>query len=259
MALSNRLMSKLNYRVVIPARYASTRFPGKALALFAGRPLIEHVYERALASNASEVVIATDDDRIAQAAIAFGANVAMTGSGHQSGTDRIAEVAATRGWADEDLVVNVQGDAPLIPSQSIDQVAGLLVEHPHADIATLRTPVASKSEYDDPNVVKVVCDASGRALYFSRASIPAATHGDNGHDVMRDAYRHIGLYSYRVGALRLLAAADSCYLERIERLEQLRALWLGLDIRVGVAEQEQGPDVDTPEDMEAAERFLDKK
>jgi len=249
-------MTEVNFRIVIPARFASSRFPGKVLAPLAGRPLIRHVYERATRSLAAEVVVATDDRRIADVARTIGASVEMTSDAHCSGTDRIAEVAARRGWADGDIIVNVQGDAPLIAPSAIDQVAGLLTAYPGAGIGTLCVPLESESAYRDPNVVKVVFDSGGRALYFSRASIPAPAHGNISDDAVEHAFRHIGLYAYRVDALYRLQQSPPCYLEVIEKLEQLRALWLGIEIRVGIAEQEQGPDVDTPEDLEAAERFI---
>jgi len=245
-----------NFRVVIPARFASTRFPGKALAELGGRPMVQHVYERATASAAGEVIIATDDDRIAEAAAAFGAPVAMTREDHVSGTDRIAEVAERYGWQDADIVVNVQGDAPFIPSADIGQVADLLAAHDSAALATLCTPIVGAAEFADDHVVKVVFDASGRALYFSRAGIPARGHGS---DVVPQAWRHVGIYAYRVGALRRLTATPPCELERVEKLEQLRALWIGMEIRVAVAIDPLGPDVDTPADLAAAERFIDRE
>ena len=160
------------FRVVIPARYASTRLPGKALLPMAGKPMIQWVWERAGKSRAAEVIVATDDARIAEAAKSFGATVAMTAATHPSGTDRIAEVARTRGWNASDVVVNVQGDEPLIPPALIDQVAGLLEKNAAADMATLGVPLTRIEQLMDPNVVKLVMDAAGRALYFSRAPIP---------------------------------------------------------------------------------------
>jgi len=244
------------FRVVIPARFASTRFPGKPLADLAGRPLIEHVYRRAVASGAVEVVVATDDARIARVAGEAGADVAMTDSGHASGTDRVAQVAAERGWTDDVVVVNLQGDAPLVPPGSLRQVARLLTAHPLADLATLCVPLSKPRDWRDPNVVKLVTDREGRALYFSRAPIPAQAHGRPA-DEPPVAWRHVGLYGYRVRALQRLTAAPPCYLERCEQLEQLRALWLNMEIRVGTAEETHGPDVDTPEDLGAALAFMD--
>lgn len=245
--------SNSRFRVVIPARYASTRFPGKALASLDGRPMVQHVYERAIASEAAQVIVATDDRRIADAAASFGADVVMTSPEHESGTDRIAEVAESLGWDPKDIVVNVQGDAPFIPSADIGQVAAALAGHETASLATLCTEIESIEEYEDEHVVKVVFDQSGRALYFSRSSIPASAHG---HDELPHAWRHVGIYAYRVEALRTLAHTPPCELERTEKLEQLRAMWLGMEIRVAMAAQPLGPDVDTPADLEMAERFI---
>lgn len=242
------------FRVVIPARYASVRLPGKALRVIAGKPMVQWVYERASAAGASEVLIATDDARIAGAARGFGAQAVMTAAQHASGTDRIAEVARTRGWPGEDIVVNLQGDEPLMPAALIGQVAALLGADPAADLATLAAPVGSVAELLDANVVKVVTDARGRALYFSRAPIPwnragaaadLASQTDAG-----GALRHIGIYAYRVAALLRLAALAPSELEMRERLEQLRALENGLAIRVAVASESPGPDVNTAADLE---------
>ncbi len=246
-------MTDDRFRVVIPARYASTRFPGKAIAELDGKPMIRHVYEQACASGAAQVVVATDDRRIATVAEQFGAEVVMTRADHESGTDRIAEVVQRRGWGDDSIVVNVQGDAPLVPGSSIDQVAALLITHDCASLATLCVALDDPQDVGDPNIVKVVFDAEGRALYFSRASIPAVAHG--GKPPAR-FWRHIGLYAYRATALLQLAQTPACELERAEKLEQLRALNGGMEIRVGIAEESLGPDVDTPEDLAAAERFI---
>lgn len=250
-------MTNDSFRVVIPARHASTRFPGKPLALLAGRPIVEHVWRQAAASGAAEVVVATDDPRIEAAARGFGADVQLTDPAHRSGTERAAEVAATRRWPDEALVVNVQGDAPLIPPAAISQVARLLAASPGEAVATLCTPIANRDDYLNPHVVKVVCDRAGRALYFSRAPIPAESHASPAG--LPECFRHVGLYAYRAGALRQLAAAPPCTLEQAESLEQLRAMWLGLGIRVAVAADLLGPDVDTPEDLERAAAFLARR
>jgi 3-deoxy-manno-octulosonate cytidylyltransferase (CMP-KDO synthetase) len=252
-------MSSMGFQVVIPARYASSRFPGKALALLQGRPVLEHVWLKARRSGAAGVFVATDDERIASAARGFGAEVVMTGGGHRSGTERAAEVADRQGWSDDTVVVNCQGDAPLIPPACIDQVAVLLAAAPGAAMATLCTPITTAGDYRNPNVVKVVCAADGRALYFSRSPIPAASHGAPGAGNLPGfppSLRHVGLYAYRAGALRRLAAAPPCPLEVTESLEQLRALWLGLEIRVALSAGALGPDVDTPEDLERAAGFL---
>ncbi len=236
------------YRIVIPARYASSRLPGKPLRDIAGKPMLEWVYERARCCAAGEVLIATDDERIASVARGFGADVVMTSVDHQSGTDRIAEVAAQRGWADRDIVVNLQGDEPAMPAALIEQVAALLEEYPDADIATLAAAVRDRDEYFDPNTVKVVTDREGRALYFSRAPIPWY-RDEAPTDSLPGARRHIGLYAYRVGALRRLAALPPAPPEVAEKLEQLRALFNDLEIRVGEAVTLPGPDVNTVEDL----------
>jgi 3-deoxy-manno-octulosonate cytidylyltransferase (CMP-KDO synthetase) len=248
------------YRVVIPARFASTRLPGKPLLKLAGKPLIQWVYERALRSRASEVLVATDDERIAAAASAFGAPVTMTSILHSSGTDRIAEVAALKQWSDEDIVVNVQGDEPLMPEALIDQAAGLLETYATADIGTLAARVTGLAAFMDPNVVKVVTDARQRALYFSRAPIPwhrdAAPAGISSQRSYSHARRHVGIYAYRFGALRRLAAIPPTPLEQLEKLEQLRPLEHGFDIRVADASVLPGPDVNTAEDVARVEALL---
>lgn len=246
-------MTDGGFRVVIPARYASTRFPGKAIAELDGKPMICHVYDQACASGAEQVVVATDDQRIASTAEEFGAEVVMTRADHESGTDRIAEVAQIRGWSDDSIVVNVQGDMPLIPGSCIDRVASLLTDHDSASLATLCVALASPADVTDPNIVKVVFDAAGRALYFSRSPIPAVAHGGASPVSF---WRHIGIYAYRTGALLQLARTESCELERAEKLEQLRALYSGMQIRVGVVAELLGPDVDTREDLAAAELFI---
>jgi 3-deoxy-manno-octulosonate cytidylyltransferase (CMP-KDO synthetase) len=242
------------FRIVIPARYASTRLPGKALRAIAGKPMLQWVHERACAAGAAEVLIATDDERIVRAAQGFGAHALLTAPTHACGTDRIAEVARARAWAATDIVVNVQGDEPLIPRVLIQQVAALLSMHPQADIATLATPIDSLVEFLDPNVVKVVRDAQGRALYFSRAPIPfnrdGAAAGLASQCDFSGAHRHIGLYAYRVAALLRLATLPVGQLEARERLEQLRALEHGLSIQVAEARERPGPDVNTPADLE---------
>jgi 3-deoxy-manno-octulosonate cytidylyltransferase (CMP-KDO synthetase) len=248
------------FRVVIPARYGSERLPGKALRVIGGKPMLQWVYERARAAGAAEVLIATDDRRIADAARAFGAEAVMTAASHASGTDRIAEVAGTRRWPDEAIVVNLQGDEPLMPAALISQVAALLESAPGADIATLATPVGSIEELLDANAVKVVADRTGRALYFSRAPIPwnraGAAAGLSSQTDPGGARRHVGIYAYRVAALRRLAALAPSELERRERLEQLRALENGLTIRVADACERPGPDVNTLADLEQVAALL---
>lgn len=239
----------MTFKVVIPARYASQRLPGKPLLELAGKPMIEHVWLRAQSSGADEILIATDDQRIETVARAFGADVCMTSKDHRSGSDRIAEVVTERQWPDSAIVVNLQGDEPLMPAANISQVARLLADDTEAHIATLCEPLIEVSEYHDPAVVKVVRDRAGRALYFSRAAIPAVRESTD-HD-LSEAFRHLGLYAYRVAALQRLAAAPSCALEKLERLEQLRALWLGMLIRVEPATEKAGRGVDNAEDAEA--------
>lgn len=242
------------FRVVIPARYASSRLPGKVLREIAGKPMLQWVYERACAAGAQEVLIATDDELIVSAAHSFGASAQMTARVHASGTDRIAEVARDRGWGAEEIVVNVQGDEPLIPAALIRQVGALLERHPQAHIGTLATAVESVTELLDPNAVKVVTDAQGRALYFSRAPIPwnrdGAAAGVASQRDFAGARRHIGVYAYRVGALLQLAQLPLGALEVRERLEQLRALEHGLAIQVDNALERPGPDVNTLADLE---------
>lgn len=248
------------FRVAIPARHDSARLPGKPLRLLAGLPLVLHVHRLALRAGAGEVVIATDDERIRAACEAGGAAVEMTSARHPSGTDRLAELAELRRWPDDAIVVNLQGDEPLLPPALIGQVAALLAADSGADVATLATPIASLDEYLDPNVVKVTARGDGRALYFSRAPIPwrrddapAGLASQQGH---AGARRHIGLYAYRVAALRRLAALPPSPLERLERLEQLRALEYGLAIAVAEAVAAPGPGVDTPDDLARVERLL---
>jgi len=236
-----------DFIVVIPARYGSSRLPGKALADIAGRPMVAWVHERARRSRAREVIVATDDDRIAAACREHGAKVEMTAAAHVSGTDRIAELAARCGWDDEQIVVNVQGDEPLLPPTLASQVADLLASTPAAAIATLTTPVRTEAEFLDPNMVKVVTDREGFALYFSRAPIPHRAAGPPAALTRR----HVGIYAYRAGSLKALSAAPTSPLEREERLEQLRALHLGLRMVVADAVDAPPRGVDTQEDLEA--------
>jgi 3-deoxy-manno-octulosonate cytidylyltransferase (CMP-KDO synthetase) len=242
------------FRVVIPARFASTRLPGKALLPIGGRPMLQWVYERASSAGASEVLIATDDERIGGAARAFGAEVVMTARTHTSGTDRIAEVARSRQWAADEIVVNVQGDEPLIPAAAIAQVAALLANNPAGDIGTLATVLESLEELLDPNVVKVVTDIHGMALYFSRAPIPwncdSAPLGLASQSNFAGARRHRGIYAYRVASLLRFAQLPHGMLEQREKLEQLRALEHGLRIHVEEALERPGPDVNTLADLE---------
>ena len=251
----------MSCRVVIPARYASERLPGKPLLPIAGEPMIQHVWRRAVASGADEVIVATDDERIVAACAEFGATAVMTSPRHASGTDRIAEVAAARGWDDDEIIVNVQGDEPLIPATTIRQVAALLQGRPDADMATLCTPIHALEDYLDPNVVKVVMAEDGAALYFSRAPIPwhrDGSAGDLGSQTrFAESLRHIGIYAYRCRALRRLSAAAPCPVENVERLEQLRALWLGMTILADIAVEVPGHGVDTAAQLEAVRALLE--
>ena len=242
-----------DFVVVIPARYASVRLPGKPLRELAGKPMIEHVYLRGTESGAREVVIATDDERIAAAGEAFGARVCMTGDQHRSGSERIAEVCDIMDWPDDQVVVNLQGDEPAMPAELIDQAAALL-DDPAADIATLASPLASIEDFDNPNVVKVLVDENGDAIYFSRAAIPYARDAGQKDAAMRAALHHHGIYAYRSGVLRQLVSAEPSDLEVAEQLEQLRALSLGLTIRVGRPNQRPGAGVDTEADLAAVEQ-----
>jgi 3-deoxy-manno-octulosonate cytidylyltransferase (CMP-KDO synthetase) len=247
------------FKVAIPARYASTRLPGKPLRPLAGRPMIEHVYERALASGADEVVIATDDDRIRTVAEGFGARVCMTAPDHPSGTDRLAEVAERLDWPAGAIVVNLQGDEPLMPPALVRQAAEDLAAHPDAGIATLCTPIDELGEVFDADVVKVVRDEAGYALYFSRAPVPweRAAFGTAGAPALGGGHlRHIGLYAYRVRFLRRYRQLSPSPLEQAEALEQLRALWHGVRIHVSVAVESPGPGVDTEKDVARVEGLL---
>lgn len=241
-----------DYIAVIPARYASTRLPGKALADIAGRPMIAWVHEQARRSGARDVIVATDDERIAAACGEHGAQVEMTHADHASGTDRIAELAGRLGWDDGQIVVNVQGDEPLLPPQLVSQVAELLAGTPAADMATLTAPIRTEDEFRDPNTVKVIADRDGFALYFSREAIPHRPVGPPAES----ARRHIGIYAYRAGRLKALSAAPPCALEREERLEQLRALDLGFRIAVADADDAPPRGVDTQEDLDAVRKIV---
>jgi 3-deoxy-manno-octulosonate cytidylyltransferase (CMP-KDO synthetase) len=240
----------MSFTVVIPARYASTRLPGKPLLDIVGKPMIQHVYERACESGASAVYVATDDVRVAVAVRDFGGKVLMTGKDHQSGTDRIQEVAVELGLSESAIVVNVQGDEPLIPPQAINQVATNLEKYPEAGISSLFHTIHESTEWLNPNAVKVVTDAQGYALYFSRAPIP--WQDSDGIS----AKRHIGIYAYRVATLNRFVGWPRSLLEVNERLEQLRAMHHGVRIIMDEADVAVPAGVDTPEDLEAVRAFL---
>ena len=248
----------MDFVVVIPARYASSRLPGKPLADIGGKPMVVHVADRARESGAQEIIVATDDTRIQEAVTRHGYEAMMTRQDHASGTDRIAEVAAARGWGDDRIVVNVQGDEPRIPASLIRSVAQELDGHADAAIATACHRIHAAAEMFDPNAVKVVLDKRGYAAYFSRAPIPFARDAfkaDTSH--LPDdlpVYRHLGLYAYRCSFLKIYSSLAPAAIERFESLEQLRALWHGHRICVAVTDQAPEPGVDTPEDLEKMRR-----
>jgi len=248
------------FTVLIPARYGASRLPGKPLRELAGKPLIQHVHQRATESGARRVVIATDDERIENACKQFGAEVCMTAAQHPSGTDRLADAARQLRLAADEIVVNLQGDEPLMPPQLLTRVAQNLRAHADAQMATLCVAIHDGAELFNPNAVKVVMDAAGYALYFSRAPIPwqrdAFAAQPNKLPPGTAYYRHLGLYAYRAGFLAQFVTWPPAPLECAESLEQLRALWNGQRIHVAVAEQAPPPGVDTPEDLEHAERQL---
>ena len=246
-------MSAPDFVVAIPARYRSTRLPGKPLALIGGEPMVVHVARRALAAGAREVWVATDDTRIADAlATVDGLQVALTAESHLSGTDRLAECAAIAGWCDDTVVVNLQGDEPFAPADGIAEVARVLVAR-DTPMATLAAPVLSAEALFDPNVVKLVRDARGLALYFSRAPLPWPRDAFAADRSVLPAgnhwLRHIGIYAYRAGFLRQFAAMPPGSLEQIESLEQLRVMEAGHAIAVGLTPAPFPPGIDTPEDL----------
>lgn len=258
----------MHFRVVIPARYASSRLPGKPLADIGGRPMVLRVLERALQAGADEVVVATDDARVKQAVEAAGYPALMTSPDHQSGTERLVEVVETLGWEDDTLVVNVQGDEPLIDPELVREAARQLVLHDDAVMATLAHPIHDHVDFINPNVVKVISDEAGYAVYFSRAPIPwprdafasadpvrpGATQAVMPHELA--ALRHIGLYAYRAGFLRTYASLAVSPLERHEMLEQLRVIWHGYRISLGIAPAAPAPGVDTPADLERVRQLF---
>ena len=220
--------------------------------------MIQHVFERAQeaakALGFKQIIIATDDERIQQSCKGFGANVCMTSNKHETGSDRLAEVVTINKWSDDTIIVNLQGDEPLTPIESLRQVAGNLAENPEASIATLSTSIQTHSEYIDPNVVKVVTDNKGIAIYFSRSPIPFQR--DEDQKVSQFAQRHIGIYAYRASYLKSFARMEACQMEQLEKLEQLRAMWHGARIHVEVAKEVPGHGVDTEADLQAVEKIL---
>jgi len=239
-----------SFAAVIPARYASTRFPGKPLADLGGKPMVVRVCERARDSGADPVCVATDDARIAEAVRKHGFDARMTRAGHASGTERIAEAAVQMGLADEAIVVNVQGDEPLIAPQLIAKVAAALAANPQASVATACHPIHDAAEFANPNVVKAVLNAKGEALYFSRAGIPHPRSG------APQALRHVGIYAYRAAFLERYASLAPSPLEVAEQLEQLRVLWHGYRIATVIEEGAIAPGVDTPADLQAVLKLL---
>ena len=251
----------MGFTIIIPARHGSTRLPAKPLRIIAGKTLVEHVYRCAQRSDASEIIIATDDERIQAVAQGFGANVCMTLEEHPTGTDRLAEVVEKKNISYDDIVINLQGDEPLMPAEVINQVAHNLANREEASAATVCTPITTAKELVDPNVVKVVMDENQYAHYFSRAPIPwnrdqfplnedASLSGES------EYFRHIGLYAYRSGFLAEFVRWPKCPLEVIESLEQLRILWKGHKIHVDQAIKTPGPGVDTEEDLEQVSKLL---
>lgn len=249
----------MSFTVVIPARYQSSRLPGKPLADIGGKPMIQWVYEQSVKSGAQQVIIATDDKRVEQAALLFGATVCMTSSAHESGTERLAEVIEKMQIDRQHIIVNVQGDEPLIPPAIIKQVADNLASS-DAPMSTLAVEIEHQSEVFNPNAVKVVTDKEGYALYFSRASIPwdRDNFATENKKVAQPLLRHIGIYAYRAGFINTYINWQPTTLEKIECLEQLRVLWHGEKIHVDVALESPAAGVDTPEDLEAVREIVAK-
>ena len=249
----------MSFVVVIPARYASTRLPGKPLADIHGKPMVQYVVEKALQSGADRVIVATDDERVQQALQSTGVEVCMTSPDHQSGTERLAEVCRHYGFAADTIIVNVQGDEPLIPPAIIRQVADNLAAAT-APMATLSVPIKDAEEAFNPNAVKVVTDKDGYALYFSRASIPwDRDRFAKSHEQFGDHYqRHIGIYAYRAGFIQRYVDWAPSVLEQVEALEQLRVLWYGEKIHVAQALEAPPVGVDTQADLEKVRAFLAK-
>ncbi|MHB9117187.1 MAG: 3-deoxy-manno-octulosonate cytidylyltransferase [Burkholderiales bacterium] len=250
----------MKFKVVIPARFASTRLPGKPLLDIAGKPMVVWVAERAAASGADEIWVATDHAEVASVAERYGYKVLLTSHRHESGTDRIAEVVAMQGWADDTVVVNVQGDEPLIDPRLIAEVAEQLGEHDDAAIATTCHPMAGREDLFNPNIVKAVLDSRGYALYFSRAPIPYSrdifASSASGYPEDLPALRHIGLYAYRASFLKIYSQLAPAPIERHEALEQLRALWHGYRISVRITGSAPAAGVDTPDDLARVRHIL---
>jgi 3-deoxy-manno-octulosonate cytidylyltransferase (CMP-KDO synthetase) len=253
----------MDFRVVIPARYDSVRLPGKALLDIAGKPMIQHVYERAVDSGADSVVIATDDHRIAEAAEQFNAPVCMTGEEHKTGTDRVAEACSALEYDNDEIVVCLQCDEPMIPPNAIKQLAEDLHEHDNVKIATVCEPIESAEELFNPNVVKVVMNHRNYAIYFSRAPIPwqrgVFDNKQSDIELGPGYFRHVGLYAYRVGFLNDYIDWSDAPIENVERLEQLRILWHGGRIHMFVSKHRMPIGVDTQIDLERVRHSFKKK
>ncbi|MES9831667.1 MAG: 3-deoxy-manno-octulosonate cytidylyltransferase [Candidatus Thiodiazotropha sp. DIVDIV] len=252
----------MGFKVVIPARYASVRLPGKPLLPIAGKPMIQHVFERAVESGAGEVVVATDSQQIADVCETFSADVCMTSADHRSGSDRIAEVVALKNWGEDEVVVNLQGDEPCMPPELLTQVADDMSRHEAAAVTTLSAGISDRKMLFDPHVVKVVTDQQGYALYFSRAPIPwhrdEFMHADSPLPKETGFSRHIGLYAYRAGYLARFVTWEHAPIERAESLEQLRVLWHGGRIHVSSAKVDPGHGVDTRDDLQKVEALITK-
>ena len=252
----------MGFTVVIPARYASTRLPGKPLLAIAGKPMIQHVYEQASLSAADHVIIATDDQRIETAAKAFGASVCMTSAEHESGTDRLQEVARKLSLGDDEIIVNVQGDEPLIPPAVIDQVAANLAKNNQACVSTLCESIKDIADVMNPNIVKVVFDCDGYALYFSRAPIPWCRDGFGGFSPLSlpesaSYYRHVGIYGYRVSLLNRFVQWPVSQIEATEKLEQLRVMANGARIHIAEALVSIPGGVDTQDDLQRIQQLIE--
>ncbi|WP_143731741.1 3-deoxy-manno-octulosonate cytidylyltransferase [Microbulbifer sp. GL-2] len=254
------MKNNFSFDVIIPARFSSSRLPGKPLADIAGKPMVQHVYERACESCAERVIVATDDMRVAEAVQGFGGKVCMTSAEHASGTDRLQEVAVNLGLADDRILVNVQGDEPLIPARVIDQVASNLAQNTLTGVATLAEPILTLDDFRNPNIVKVVVSESGLARYFSRAPIPwprdAFALDDGNLPMDLEPRRHIGIYAYRVALLQSFVSWPMAPLEKFEALEQLRFLYHDENIHVADACAEVPGGVDTEQDLQRMRKLI---
>ncbi|CAK4068511.1 3-deoxy-manno-octulosonate cytidylyltransferase [Vibrio sp. 16] len=250
----------MSFTVVIPARYQSTRLPGKPLADIGGKPMIQWVYEQAIQAGAENVIIATDDKRVESAVQGFGGQVCMTSPNHESGTERLAEVVELMAIPDDHIVVNVQGDEPLIPPSIIRQVADNLANC-SAPMATLAVEIEDEAEVFNPNAVKVLTDKDGYAMYFSRATIPwdRDSFANENKEIKQPLMRHIGIYAYRAGFINTYINWQPTALEKIECLEQLRVLWYGEKIHVEVAKESPAAGVDTPEDLQVVRELIARR